>query len=422
MNPAANANTSARGSAHQHPNHNLAPFFAAITSAASITLSILYAASIAISDHFAATQWLTWIPPWFLITAATTTLIPAAINSARSTRRGRIQRHITITASTLAAATLLHAGLIHRTFGNPLTSITVAKTTTPTNHLRIVVWNATDADPDQALNATAALNADLYIIAHRGRTRWTDQLAEQLSAATNTNAHETRTYKATEAWPATIITHLDITRLQTRNLALQELTPPPPPHLPPLPPSTTQQQQQTITTSQPRTRTQPGYVIAFELETTQTLNTPITVWLLDLPSDPQLHRMQIAKHTVEKLGGPAQPKHSQLQPPQNTLNQKLDHWASAPAGLARPHLLVGDFNIPINAASIRRITGDMQHAHRAAGTSLPGTWQRRHTLLHIDHAFTSRQLRAHNYRTPDPGTGTHRIQSFEITPRELPSL
>lgn len=413
MNPAANANTSARGSAHQHPQNNLAAYFAAITSAASITISILYAASITISDHFAATQWLTWIPSWILIAAATTTLIPAAINTARSTRRGRIQRHITITASTLSAATILHAGLIHRTFGNPLTSFTTTSTTTPPNYLRVVVWNATDANPDQALHATAALNADLYIIAHRGRTRWTDQLAEHLSTTASSNTHETRTYKATEAWPATIITHLDITRLQTRNLALQELTPPPPPS----PPPPTNQHKQTTTTNQPRTRTQPGYLIAFELETTQTLNNPITVWLLDLPSDPQLHRMQIAEHTAEKLGGPAQPRHSQLQPPQNTLNQKLDHWASAPAGLARPHLLVGDFNIPINAASIRRITGDMQHAHRAAGTSLPGTWPRKHTLLHIDHAFTSRQLRAHNYRSPDPGNGTHRIQVFDITSR-----
>lgn len=134
----------------------------------------------------------------------------------------------------------------------------------------------------------------------------------------------------------------------------------------------------------------PGAAAFVELDTTAELGRPIVVWMIDLPSDVALHRMEVAERARERI----------------------DSWNGE--GFPAADLIVGDFNIPRGSASLRRIVGDAVHAFDQAGHGYPATWPRALPLLHIDHVFCAGEMRATSYGTVDPGVRDHRLVRLTV--------
>ncbi|TVR99635.1 MAG: endonuclease/exonuclease/phosphatase family protein [Phycisphaerales bacterium] len=123
----------------------------------------------------------------------------------------------------------------------------------------------------------------------------------------------------------------------------------------------------------------PGWFVRVALGPSPEDPEPIELWLIDLPSDIRLHRMEV-----------------------------LERAAEAAAGLPEPDFIIGDFNTPRGAPSLRRLVGGRVEASASGGPYLlRGTWPRRTPLWHLDMLYPSDGWRATDYRIVDPGTGTH---------------
>lgn len=107
----------------------------------------------------------------------------------------------------------------------------------------------------------------------------------------------------------------------------------------------------------------------------------LDILIVDLPSDPKLSRRAV----VERLTA-------------------LLESADAPA----PDVVVGDFNIPRGAASIRRAFPGARHAFDEAGTGWAGTYPRTRPLVHIDHVLLLGDLTSTRSAVLRAGIGRHR--------------
>ncbi|MBC22649.1 MAG: hypothetical protein CMJ32_01875 [Phycisphaerae bacterium] len=119
---------------------------------------------------------------------------------------------------------------------------------------------------------------------------------------------------------------------------------------------------------------------------------PMVIYLVDLPSDPSLPRMKIARALAGGL-------------------HKLD----APP----PDLVVGDFNITRNSASIRHIFPGMINAWDQAGHGHAGSFPRQRPMWHLDQVLVGPHFRCLDYHIEDAGFGRHRVQFFTVEPRNI---
>lgn len=139
-----------------------------------------------------------------------------------------------------------------------------------------------------------------------------------------------------------------------------------------------------------------GDVAFVRLDTTPRLGKPITIWLIDLPSDPRLPRAMVAER----------------------VERRLRELASAGA-LPPPDMVVGDFNIPRGTWSLAHILsagGPLAHAFDQASWGLAASWPRERPALHIDHVLLAPWLRATRYELRDPGLSDHFLQAADIQP------
>ena len=124
----------------------------------------------------------------------------------------------------------------------------------------------------------------------------------------------------------------------------------------------------------------PGWFVRVVLGPSPDDPEPIELWLIDLPSDIGLHRMEV-----------------------------LARAAEIASGMPEPDFIVGDFNTPRGSPSLRRLVGERTEASASGGPYLlRGTWPRQASLWHIDMLFPSDRWRSTDYRFVDPGTGAHR--------------
>ena len=157
-----------------------------------------------------------------------------------------------------------------------------------------------------------------------------------------------------------------------------------------------------------------GEGLLVELDTRALWNKTTVVWLLDLPSDPDIPRarmMREAKSTINSFTGAVMLR------TQDGLDQPLagDDRERVIARLRQPDLVAGDFNTPRGAWSIGQLVGLMRHARDdGAGPGVIVTYPRDTPLLHIDHVFVGEGLRATGYRVFDPGVGRHCAQLADI--------
>ncbi|MEM7229630.1 MAG: endonuclease/exonuclease/phosphatase family protein [Planctomycetota bacterium] len=109
----------------------------------------------------------------------------------------------------------------------------------------------------------------------------------------------------------------------------------------------------------------------------------VTIWLLDLPSNPRIHRWEIASRVRDMLDNANEP---------------------------RPDLVIGDLNITRGSASLQHLFPDYEHAYDQAGFGDSATFPRERPVYHIDHVLIRAPWRAQRYDLHDPGHGRHRLQ------------
>lgn len=153
-----------------------------------------------------------------------------------------------------------------------------------------------------------------------------------------------------------------------------------------------------------------GQALLAELDTREALGRTTVVWLLDLPSDPDIPRARMAREARETL----------LQFP-GVMRERTPDGLDAPitpdgrARLLTPDIIVGDLNITRGSRSLRELVGPaMRHAYDDAGAGLELTFPRFPALLAIDNAFVAASLRTRDYRVIDVGAGKHRAQVVEV--------
>lgn len=172
----------------------------------------------------------------------------------------------------------------------------------------------------------------------------------------------------------------------------------------------------------------PGAAMFVLLDTRASLGRPTVAWLLDLPSNVRLPRIELARaarRRIEefrgawRLGSPA----GDAEPGDAGA---AGHRAGD--GFPMPDLIAGDFNIPRGSASLGVIAGAgregsgargregrvYRHAHAQGGAGPAATWPREWPIWAIDHVFVGPGLRATAYRVVDPGAGQHRMQVVDI--------
>ncbi|MCA9289552.1 MAG: hypothetical protein KDA25_00390 [Phycisphaerales bacterium] len=131
-----------------------------------------------------------------------------------------------------------------------------------------------------------------------------------------------------------------------------------------------------------------------EIDATSVLGRPIIIYMLDLPSDPELSRLAIA----EQVGRFLDAKH-----------------------LPPPDLVVGDFNMLRDSRAIRLMFPEAHHAFDEAGRGFGASYPRRWPVFHLDHLLLSSDWRASRYDLVDPGVGRHRAQIGWIVPAGAPA-
>ncbi|MCB9846119.1 MAG: endonuclease/exonuclease/phosphatase family protein [Phycisphaeraceae bacterium] len=138
-----------------------------------------------------------------------------------------------------------------------------------------------------------------------------------------------------------------------------------------------------------------GEAMFVELDATEAIGRSIVVWILDIPSDPRLHRVAMFRQVLERTSA-------------------WSRGREAP-GFPAPDLIIGDLNTPRGAASLQVLAPGATSAFSQVGRGWAGSWPRRWPAWHIDHALVGDALRAASYTIVDPGRGTHRMQIVDLT-------
>lgn len=129
------------------------------------------------------------------------------------------------------------------------------------------------------------------------------------------------------------------------------------------------------------------YVAVVRIDTRETLGRPLTIWLVDFPSDGRRSRMEIARSVAPRLAA-------------------LD--------LPEPDLVIGDFNMDAGSAATAALFPGLRNAFAVAGAGYAGSFPRQLPLWHIDRALVGARLDLCGYRLLDPGIGRHRMQELLI--------
>ena len=129
------------------------------------------------------------------------------------------------------------------------------------------------------------------------------------------------------------------------------------------------------------------YISMFVLGTKEQLGKHLVLYAIDLPSSIFRSRMNTARRATRLLG-----------------------QTNAPA----PDIVMGDFNMTRNSASIHSLFPDMTDAWDRAGVGWSSSYNRAFPLYHIDHTLLQGDLHATSYILINPQFGRHCIQIVEI--------
>lgn len=324
-----------------------------------------------INDDHAALQALWWLPSELVALACALGFAVSALCETLGLRTAgaRLRPFLPILAVAIFGWTALAEWRLHR-FVLPPTA-----PAGPT--FRIAYLNLAWTNGQRAAATVLGLNADLTIIANPNASRGRRELADTLSAHAaqlarqHASAHRddnaapdpahplaaafpTPTHLAT-ARGATIISRSPI--LRTGGVGLPRL---PGDHV-----------------STHNSIAQNG--VAFvEIDTTAALGRTTVVWIVDLPSNPFIHRRVI-----------------------------MQAAADAAKDLPAADVILGDFNTTRGSRSLSLLVGDRAESHAAAGRGPARTWPRPVPSLSIDLAFAGEPWRFAASRPFSAGRSLH---------------
>ncbi len=287
-----------------------------------------------VSDRYGWSQWLLWIPTVSVIIVAMGGLICTAMWPRR--------RWMLIGWGVCIALLAVYFCFIeYRMF---------ARMPSDPPGLRIVHWNATTegGEEDDYIDAIIAAEGDITITTDAGATPFRPRIW-QWNEGTPVSMR-----------PFAVMTKLPI--MQRRHLVHQDEI----------------------------------VVALLRVDTTEQLGRPLTIYIVDMPSDLSLRRAELARQA----------------------RRMIDNVDAPP-----PDLVIGDFNITRGAASLEIMFPGMVHAYGQAGAGYSATYHRGEggwLLYHIDHVLLSERVRATSYEIIDPGVGRHTMQAVTIELIEHP--
>jgi hypothetical protein len=250
----------------------------------------------------------------------------------------------------------------------------------PGGPVRIVFWNQASAIVGDVAPTFLASKPSIFVLANRHSGTATREVAQAFI--------DTGPAYAAVGWPFDLFGRLPVRRWASTSLGLE---------------GRSRQRDGSM-------REDPGWAAFYELETpTGTL----TVWVIDLPSDPRLGRMRLARGAGAAIAS--------WQGAVRVVDPEEGQWTerAEALGFPAPDVIVGDFNIPRGSASLRaflRAAGaaGMRDAFDEAGWGWKRTWPRELPVWALDQCFVGARVRALRFETINPEMGGHRGIVVEV--------
>jgi len=284
-----------------------------------------------VSDRYAWSQWLLWIPtPAVLLVAA------VALAAAAWSETGLGRRRVIAWAAVVLVMVVYFVAIEHRLLRRaPDGDVAV----------RLVHGSVEEAWNPKVLarwgEQLAALGGDVTIVSCMLPPRRIGRLLEQFGGLGT----------SVVSWPFVLVTRLPV--LEARPLIAND-----------------------------------GLRVAvFRIDATATLGRVLTVYAVDLPSDPGRSRVEVA----------------------GALRSILDQVTSVP-----PDVVVGDFNMTRGSASLSMTFPRLEHAFNQAGRGYGASFRRGLPLYHIDHTLLADSVRVVGYDLVDIGVGRHLVQVVDL--------
>lgn len=344
--------------------------FAAIVAAAgaAAALLVLLVGRVA-SDRWAWSQPLFWIPGVFPAIAAAA--LGALALGAASLGRWRGGRRGAGVVLALSLCAVIWVGIVE------WRALNLLRPAPPPGALRILAWNATDVDPAEFERSVAAQAPDILIAINPPlRLDWIDFAGRLWDLPPEEAASRIRGRGA-----IIIASRFSSTASGATTLGLQGLV-----------------------AGETEGRTDPGQAAFATLDLG---GAGLTIWAIDLPSDPDLSRSAVARQAAEAIPSAARREYA--------LSERGDHYEMQEAtGFPSADVILGDFNTTRGAASLAPLTQPLRDAHAAAGLGPDATWPRPRPLLGLDQAFVGRGFGVWRYEVIDGGAGSHWMQRVEI--------
>jgi hypothetical protein len=285
-----------------------------------------------VSDRYGWSQWLLWIPTPVVLLAVATAL---GLGFRRDDVPGRRRRRL-ITWGVTGGVVLGFFGFIEHRFGRWATGADAT--------LRLVHASVQTSGPrilDAYGAGLSAIDGDVTIVSSLIPSKGISRLTDRLDGLG----------QAVMVWPFVMFTKLPV--VEARPL---------------------------ITNSEMR-------VVVYRVDATASVGRVVTIWVVDLPSDPRRPRGELARR----------------------VRSILDNVTSDP-----PDLVVGDFNMTRGSASLARVFPDLSHAFDEAGHGYGASFHRGLPLYHIDHMLLADTIHAVNYDLVDIGVGRHLVQVIDL--------
>lgn len=337
------------------------------------------------SDRYAWSQPVSWIPPILLALPVWAALVLAAGRERKRrvvARRRGVRARVQTWGPAVRGLALVTLSVV-MAWQTAFIELGLHRAGTPPagpGALRLAFWNQSGREVGDITPVFMAMGPDLFVLANRHSDTRTRDIARAFI--------DTGEAHAAVGWPFDLFSRARIARWGSTSLALEGR-------------------------SRGRNgdaRVDPGWAAFYELETA---GGPLTLWAIDLPSDPRIARFPLARRAGEAIAswtGVAR----LVEPGGGQRSERV-----TARGFPRPDVIVGDFNIPRGSASLAEFlrasgAGDMRDAFGVAGSGWERTWPRRWPLWAIDHCFVGPRVRAAHFETVDPGMGGHRGLIVEI--------
>jgi hypothetical protein len=343
------------------------------------------------NDRTLATQFVGWIPTWMLaaVGAMLLALWACAVKAFRvASRRPASAEGRTIRTparrSARTALVLLLAALFWLVFVDLRVQNRYRRSPADAG-LNITHWNASGADRDRIVGPLQHTEADLTILVNAGGPTG---LAEYLG----TLRGKDREPSVVRFDRFLVVSRYPITRWAFTELGVEPAS--------------------TRLFEAAGVQKDPGRALFLEIDASAVMPRPIRVWVLDLPSDPNLHRLRVAQDAARRLRY-FQGASRRRQP------NGMDADEPMAGGFPLPDIIVGDFNIPRGSVSLGLIAQGMANAFDQAGHGLVATYPRQRPILHLDQMFIGPDHRAVRYDVRDGGSGYHRLQTARVIARPV---